>query len=85
MDPSQSLIGKTVTPREFVIKDHEARKGQIGYLRFNWFRAVNPDGLRVTFRYPKGFAVDQFDQYVRDKHLHNVEGPFKTRKAAQIS
>ena len=73
-----------MTVRDFIVQDYQDRKGRIGYISYNWYRATGQDGLTVTFRFPKGGDPKYFDLHVNNNQLVNVDGPFKTRKAAHI-
>jgi len=73
-----------MTARDFIVKDHAARKGKNSYVSYNWYRAEDPEGLTVTFRFVKGGDRKSFDAFVATNQLTEIEGPFKTRNAAHI-
>ena len=73
-----------MTARDFIVKDHAARKGKNSYVSYNWFRAEGPDGLTVTFRFVKGGDPKSFDAFVDAKKLTNLQGPYRSRNAAHI-
>lgn len=66
----------------FLDKDHAARAGRVGYVSFNWYRALDSAGTVVAFRFSKGAAPQNFLSYVTTQGLDGVTGPYKTRKAA---
>ena len=69
---------------KFIEQDYQARKGRATYISYHWYRAVGPDGLTVTFRYPKGGDLKRFKEFVQEQQLVDIQGPFKTRKAAHV-
>ena len=70
---------------QFVDKDYQDRKDREGYISYHWYRAVNSDGLTVTFRFPKGGDPTRFREYVRELQVTDIKGPFRTRKAAHTA
>jgi hypothetical protein len=76
--------GHNMEVRDFIQKDYVDRMNREGYAAFWWYRAVDPDGQLVTFRFSKGGKPHQFDAFVSDRRLTKLQGPFKTRKAAHI-
>ncbi|HET8688309.1 MAG TPA: hypothetical protein VFM18_17000 [Methanosarcina sp.] len=64
------------------MKAKEFDDNNVGYVRFNWYRGVRPDGTVEVFRFLKGGQKALFDKNVADMQLSNISGPYTTRKKA---